>query len=227
MQLDSDTSKSTTLKWLEYVLLILCLCVLALRATYAENPHIVQLTTPNRILGNDGFSLIISTVLISAAITWYLAIFLCRPCYYRFSGIEIGIALFLIAGFIGIWAASNKRAAVTDMVTLVAPMLMALLLIQILDTPAKIRLVLFVIVALGAGGAFQCFDQLLASNQYMIEDYEKDPADHLNRAGFEPNSFQHMLYEHRLYSKDIRGFFTTGNSALSQFWQHSRQSACS
>ena len=213
MQFDSDTTKSKALRWLEYVLLILCLCVLALRATYPENPHIIQLTTPNRILGNDGFSLIISTVLITAAVIWLLAIFFCRPSCYRFSGIEIGLACFLIAGFIGISAASNKRAAVTDMVTLVAPMLMALLLIQILDSSGKIRLVLFVIVSLGAAGSFQCLDQLLASNQYMIEDYEKDPADHLTRAGFEPNSFQHMLYEHRLYSKDIRGFFTTGNSA--------------
>jgi len=213
MQLDSDIGKSKALRRLEYVLLILCLCVLALRATYAENPHTVQFNTPNRILGNDGFSLVISTVLITAAIVWCLGMFLCRKTSYRFSGIEIGLILFLIAGFIGIWAASNKRVAITDMVTLIAPILMALLLIQILDSPAKIRLVLFVVVALGATSTFQCFDQLLASNQYMIEDYEKDPADHIGRAGFEPNSFQHMLYEHRLYSKDIRGFFTTSNSA--------------
>ena len=213
MRLDSEISKSKSLRWLEYVLLMLCLCVLALRATYPENPHIVQLNTPNRILGNDGFSLVISTVLITAAIVWCVGMFLCARPSYRFSGIEIGLALFLIAGVIGISVASNKRAAITDMVTLIGPILMALLLIQILDSPAKIRLVLFVVVALGAAGTFQCFDQLLASNQYMIEDYERDPADHIARAGFEPNSFQHMLYEHRLYSKDIRGFFTTGNSA--------------
>ncbi len=213
MQIGSDTSKSKSLRWLEYVLLMLCLCVLALRATYPENPHIVQLNTPNRILGNDGFSLAISTVLILAAIAWCVGMFLCARPSYRFSGIEIGLAIFLIAGVIGIWAASNKRTAITDMVTLIGPILMALLLIQILDSPAKIRLVLFVVVALGAAGTFQCFDQLLASNQYMIEDYERDPQDHIARAGFEPNSFQHMLYEHRLYSKDIRGFFTTGNSA--------------
>jgi len=213
MQLDSEISKPKPLRRLEYVLLILCVCVLALRVTYAENPHIVQLNTPNRILGNDGFSLVISTVLFAAAIVWWLGILLCRKTSYRFSGIEIGLALFLIAGVIGIWAASNKRSAITDLVTLIGPILMALLLIQILDSSEKIILVLFVVVALGAAGAFQCFDQLLSSNQYMIEDYEKDPAGHIGRAGFEPNSFQHMLYEHRLYSKDIRGFFTTGNSA--------------
>jgi len=213
MQLDSENGKSKAFKWFEYVLLIVCVCVLALRATYPENPHIVQMNTPNRILGNDGFSLVISTVLIASAIAWCVGMFLCSRSSYRFSGIEIGLVLFLIAGVIGIWVASNKRAAITDMVTLIGPILMALLLVQVLDSAFKIRLLLFVIVALGAAGAFQCFDQLLASNQYMIEDYEKDPADHIVRAGFEPNSFQHMLYEHRLYSKDIRGFFTTGNSA--------------
>ena len=213
MRIDSENTKPKSLRRLEYVLLMLCLCVLAVRATYPENPHIVPLNTTARILGNDGFSSTISTVLIFGAIAWCVGVFLCPKSPYRFSGIEIGFVIFLIAAVIGIFVASNKRAAITDSVTLIAPMLMALLLVQILDSPAKIRLVLFVIVALAAAGSFQSFDQLLTSNQYMIDDYEKDPADHVDRAGFEPNSFQHMLYEHRLYSKDIRGFFTTSNSA--------------
>ncbi|MHC5061053.1 MAG: O-antigen ligase family protein [Planctomycetota bacterium] len=213
MRIDSENSKPESLRWLEYALLMLCLCVLAVRATYPENPHIVPLNITEQILGNDGFSVIISTVLIFGAIAWCIGVFLCGRSHYRFSGIEIGVAVFLIAAVVAIFAASNKRAAITDSVTLIAPMLMALLLIQILDSPAKIKLVLFVIVALAAAGSFQCFDQLLTSNQYMIDDYEKNPADHIERAGFEPNSFEHMLYEHRLYSKDIRGFFTTSNSA--------------
>jgi hypothetical protein len=213
MQLDSEIGKPKMLRWLEHVLLMVCLCVLALRVTYAENPHIVQLNTPGRILGNDGFSLIISTVLILSAIIWCIGAFVCGKLSYRFSGIETGLVIFFVAAIVGIFVASDKRAAITDLVTLMGPMLMALLLIQILDSPAKIKLVLFVVVALGAAGSFQCFDQLFATNQYMIEDYERDPEDHLLRAGFEPNSFQHMLYEHRLYSKDIRGFLTTSNSA--------------
>lgn len=212
MQANFEISKPVTLRRLEYVLLIVCLCVLALRATYPESPHIATINT-EQILDNDGFSLIFSTILIMSVIAWCIGTFGCGKFSYRFSGIETGLVLFLIAGFIGIWVASNKRAAITDLVTLVAPMLMAVLLVQIMDSPAKIKLVLFVVVALGAAASFQSFDQLFASNQYMIDDYEANPQAHLAIISIEPGSFQHMLYEHRLYSKDIRGFLTTSNSA--------------
>jgi len=212
MQLDSEISKPVTLRRLEYVLLILCVCVLALRATYPENPHIATINT-EQIVGNDGLSLIISTVLILSAVIWCIGTFVCGKSAYRFSGIEIGLVLFFVAAAIGVFAASDKRAAITDLVTLIAPMLMALLLVQILDSPAKIKSVLFVVVALGAASSFQCFDELFASNQYMIDDYEANPQAHLDVIGIEPGSFRQMLYEHRLYSKDIRGFLTTSNSA--------------
>jgi len=74
MQLDSEISEPATLRRLEYVLLILCLCVLALRATYPESPHIETINT-EQIVGNDGLSLIISTVLILSAVIWCIGTF--------------------------------------------------------------------------------------------------------------------------------------------------------
>ena len=77
------------------------------------------------------------------------------------------------------------------------------------------RLVLIVIVALGIVSAYQCAEQFFVSNAITIEQYEKDPNMLLGPLGIEPGTFQHFLFEHRLYSRGIRGFFTTSNSAAS------------
>jgi len=91
--------------------------------------------------------------------------------------------------------------------------LMAVLLVQILDSQSKIKLVLAVIAALGVVSACQCAEQFFVSNQIMIDQYEQAPQTILEPLGIQSGSFQQFLFEHRLYSRDVRGFFTTGNSA--------------
>ena len=128
---------------------------------------------------------------------------------------EIGLILFGAAAILSSLGASDKRAAVNHATILLAPVLAALLLTQILDRPGRIRVVLIVIVALGIVSAYQCAEQFLVSNAITIEQYEKDPSMLLGPLGIEPGTFQHFLFEHRLYSRGIRGFFTTSNSAAS------------
>jgi O-antigen ligase len=121
--------------------------------------------------------------------------------------------LFTVAGLIAGLFTANKRAAITDFVVLIAPIFMALLLVQILDSHSKIKLLLVVIAALGVVSAYQCAEQFFSSNQMTIDQYEQTPEAMLEPLGIQSGSFQHMLFEHRLYSRGVRGFFTTGNSA--------------
>ncbi|MHC4666071.1 MAG: O-antigen ligase family protein [Planctomycetota bacterium] len=132
---------------------------------------------------------------------------------YRFTAIEIGVCIFVGGAIIAAVAASNKRAAITSSVTLLAPILMAILLMQILDSQWKIRLVLVVVAALGVVSAYQCAEQLFVSNKMMIEQYRQAPQTLLEPLGIRPGTFAQMLFEHRLYSRGIRGFFTTSNTA--------------
>jgi O-antigen ligase len=90
---------------------------------------------------------------------------------------------------------------------------MILLLVQILDSQAKIKLVLAVIAALGVVLAYRCANQFFVENQERLKQYQEDPNAMLGQLGIRPGSFNQMMFEHRLYSKDIGGFFTTGNSA--------------
>ena len=91
-------------------------------------------------------------------------------------------------------------------------MVMAWLLIQWLNTPAKIRLTLAVIAVLGLLSAFESYSQFTATNQDTIEQYERNPAQFLESFGLTEGTLEHFLFKHRLYSKGVRSFFTTRNS---------------
>ncbi len=208
----ANNPKSKRLTYLEYALLGLCLCVIALRCTYTEGPP-MQSTTTAANLGDNLYSLSVSAVLIFSFILWIVVKFWGNRFSYRVTGIEIGLGMFCLAAIIAGIAASDKRLAITDVAVFLAPALMALLLVQILDSYQKIKIVLAVIAALGAVSAFQSIWQWQIDNAAMIEEYERDPQSLLEPLGIDPGTFQQFLFEHRLYSKGVRGFFTTRNSA--------------
>ena len=208
---DTQHEKSKGQVILEYIALALCLCVIALRTTYTEGPA-AQSTTPAN-LNDNLYSLSVSAVLFLSFVFWFICGFCSKRFLYRFTAVEIGLCLFCIAAVIAGFAASNKRAAITDAVCLIAPVLMAVLLVQILDSQSKIKLVLAVIAALGVVSACQCAEQFFVSNQAMIAQYKQAPTTILEPLGIQSGSFHQFLFEHRLYSRDVRGFFTTGNSA--------------
>ncbi|MEA3226411.1 MAG: O-antigen ligase family protein, partial [Planctomycetota bacterium] len=205
-------SKSKALVYLEYVLLGLCLCVIALRITFTEGPP-MKSTTLAVNLGDSVYSLSVSAVLIFSFVLWIVWSFCGNSFLYRPAGIEIGLGVFCAAAIVAGFAATDKRLAVTNVAVFLAPVLMALLLVQILDSQQKIKLVLVVIAALGAVSAYQCAEQFFVSNQITIEQYEEDPQTMLEPLGIEPGTFPQFLFEHRLYSRGVRGFFTTRNSA--------------
>ncbi len=199
---------------LETVLLGLCLGILALRVTYTEAPTAQMITTPGS-LSDTVYSLTLSGVLLFAFVLWLLWRILSDRLAYRITGMEIGLALFMVAAVLSTLVASDKRAAITHSAMLLGPIFGALLLTQILDSPTRVRAVLTVVAALGVVCAYQCAEQLFISNAIMIEQYEKQPQMLLGPLGIEPGTFQHFLFEHRLYSRGVRGSFTTSNSAAS------------
>jgi len=205
-------SKSRPLLALEYCLLIICLCVLALRVTYTENLN-AQSANQSLNLADSTYSLTISAVLLFAFLVWLVVSFCGARLLYRFTAMEPGLLLFAIASIIAGLAAADKRSALTNIAMLVAPILAAVLLVQILDSKARINLVLIVIAALGVVSAYACAEQFFVTNEMTLQQYEQDPQSLLAPLGIQTGSFEHMLFEHRLYSRGIRGFFTTGNSA--------------
>jgi O-antigen ligase len=209
-----NTSKSKALVSLEYALLAVCLGVIVLRAIFTEGPAMQSTATPTN-LGDNLYSLSVSACLLLAFGLWLIWNICSRRFFFRPTGIEIGLLLFAVASVISCFAASDKRLAITNVIVFVSPLLAVVLLVQILDTRKKIMFVLAVIAALGVLSAYQCFEQLVAGNQAMIEQYEENPQSLLEPLGIEPGTLQQFLFEHRLYAKNVRAYFTTRNSAAS------------
>ncbi len=201
---------------LGHVLFGLCLGILALRVTYTESP-MAQTSGLAGSLADTVYSLTISGLLIFALVLWLTWGICTSRLSYRITGIEIGLALFLVACVVSTTVASDKRLAITQVMILIGPILAAVLLVQILDSAFKVRLLCIVIAALGVVSAYRCAEQSRTVNEWTIEEYEKDPEAFLktNNIAFELGSLQHFLWEHRLYSRGIPGFFTTSNSAAS------------
>jgi O-antigen ligase len=204
--------KSKGLVWFEYALLTVCLSVVALRTTLSEGPA-MQSTGVGANAGDSLYSLSISTILIFSFALWVTWSFCGRRFSYRPTGVEIGLGILCVGAVAAGFAAADKRLALSDVTVFLAPALMALLMVQILDSLAKTKLVLIVIATLGIVSAYQGTEQFFFSNQATIEQYQKNPKSLLEPLGIEPGSFQQFMFEHRLYSEGVRGFFTTRNSA--------------
>jgi tetratricopeptide (TPR) repeat protein len=211
-EVDSNFSKSKGLVILEYIILGLCLCVIALRATIIEGLNTQASGRINTFTDNI-YSLSVSVTLIISFLCWIIISCNQKRLLYKNTGIEIGLVLFVIAATVAAAAAANKRAAFSNYITLLAPILMSVMLVQILNTNSKIKLLLFVIAALGVSNAVQCATQLFSGNEQLIKFYEQDANSVLAQQNITPNTLEHWLFEHRLYSKGISGFFITSNSA--------------
>jgi O-antigen ligase len=210
-KLSSDNTKH--LFW-GYLLLAVFLCVLALRATNAETINMPLLSSWTNI-GEELTSLIFTALLLVCVLLWFVRIIYQKTFVYSFTALELPAIIFFIAGLIGIIIASNKRAAIDDFVTMVVPVFAAIVLVQILDSDLKIRLVLAVIVALACASAYRCVDQFLTETQLIVDQYKTNPQSILQVMGLTPGTLEAWLAEHRIYTKGVNGFLTTGNSVAS------------
>ncbi|MHC5082862.1 MAG: O-antigen ligase family protein [Planctomycetota bacterium] len=190
--------------------------MIALRVTFIESPHI-DAFQGQAILTSEIVSLIISTVLLGCFALWLLVSVIRNRLSWRRTGLGIATGLFMLAGIVAFFVASNKRAALSDLVILITPMLSGMLLVQLLSSQEKIRLTLVLLISLGITATYQCYEQVSASNETLVADYERDMDRHLETFSIEPDSLEHWMYEHRIYSKDIRGFLMTSNSSASFF----------
>jgi hypothetical protein len=207
-----DSSKGKFLPLLEKIIFIFCIAIIVLRATSSESP--TQQSSPIQAIINDTvFSLCLSGTLIFSFLIWCVAkLFSSRPTF-KLSVFGSGLVLFIAGITIAAFYAANKRYAITCAVTLTAPILMAIMLTHLLDSQVKIKILLITLASLGMAAAVQSSNQFFSENDSLIRDYQDNPDAILEQLGIEKNSFNHVLLEHRIYSKDVRSFFTTGNSA--------------
>ncbi len=195
----------------EPLLLLLILAITALRATFIE---LTYQTTPNPLmpLPADVLSVLLSTVLIGSFCLWLAVRLLAPPPDRIAAGLGTAAAVFIMTGIATLFIASHKRDALTDLATLTAPLGTLLMLVELFRKPGRMILALWLLLALGIAAAYQCREQARMDNESTLRDYEKDPQRVLRQIGIEPGTLKHWQFEHRIRSKDVRGFLTTSNS---------------
>lgn len=211
MKPDNPEQKSTFTRGTELILLAVLMLIVVLRTSITETLSPQSAGMPGNYIPTAGIAF--SGILIAAAAVWLAVCTLQGKIIYRFTGMEIPAVLFAVAAVISSIFAANKRAAVTDSLNLISAVVTAILIAQLLDTRGKIKLVLIIIASMGAVNAYQCFEQFFTGNEIMIQQYEESPEYFLRQIGIEQGTLQQFLFEHRLYSMGIRGFFSTANSA--------------
>ncbi len=199
-------------EFFDHVLLGGLLTVLCLRVTITEAPPI-PLSAKALILADPLYSVLISCVLLALSALWWLRCLMGRGTRYRRTGLEIGLGILFLGAALSSFGASDKRMAINHTVIFFAPALAGVTLIQLLDRPARVRLVLVCLVALGILSAAQGISQFTSENRAMIQQYEQDPNSLLEPLGIAPDALQQFMFKHRLYTRGVRSFFTTRNSA--------------
>lgn len=206
-------------RWLsaaDAAVLVVIAAVAAVRAMFTETPHIEPMGR-GMPLSNEAISLLLSSVLLAMPVVWLVLRGAAGRLCWRQIGWTIAAAAFCAAGLVGAAFASDQRAALTDIATLASGLAAGVVAVQLLDSREKIRLLLWLLLAVGAAAAYACYEKMAESNEQLIAEYEKNPDAMLRQFGIERGSLEQWQYEHRLHSKDVSGFLTTSNSAGSFF----------
>ena len=153
----------------------------------------------------------------TAAFIW-LATHLRSPQFHWRKTALIGpFALLTLASIISTLLASNKHTAIVAALTLLSNTLLAILLIQLLDSPTRQRLLLCAIAATGVAMAYRCWEQHHYEIPVVLNEHAKNPDAALLAQGIEPNTYAASQFLERLESRDVGGYFAISNSAAAFF----------
>ena len=210
-RLTQPDERSTFQRRFEYLLLTIVLCVIALRTTHTETISSSGLSILIDYL-SISYSLTFSVILFAVALIWFVVSIIRGELSFRISGFVSGFSIFTLVAVITTFLASDRRASINTYFTIAGCVVCGIFLVQMLKRISTIRFVVIVAAALAIVNCYEAFNQLTTSYDYMIEQFEENPEKQLNSLGIESNTLEAFLYEHRLYSKNIKGYFTTGNS---------------
>jgi O-antigen ligase/tetratricopeptide (TPR) repeat protein len=167
---------------------------------------------PGNITWNAVAQILSSTVIIIFLVGFIYKII--KEKQLRFNGLEIAFLLILAAFWVSFFAASDKRAAITQGTNLLSGAALGLALYRFAGKKF-IPLLVAVVLAAAVVNVWEEAAQMLTSNDILIQSYEENPDAMLSQFGIEEGSISQWMFEHRLYSKDIKGYFSTSNSVSS------------
>jgi MFS family permease len=176
-QSNQDTEHFKSGPWwagaVEGGLLVWVLAIAAMRATFTETPHVEAMGRATA-LSNEAISLLMSAALLAAPVVWVIVGALAGRLRWRKTYFTGAVGVFCAAGLVGVWLASDKRAALTDLVVTASGPAAGLLAVQLFNGKGKVRLFLWLLLAVGAAATYACYDKMTIANDQLIGEYEKN-----------------------------------------------------
>ena len=158
-----------------------------------------------------------AALIVTAAVIWFWVHMGQGVFTWRNTALVVPLIIMLVAAIISTSAASNKHSAMIAAVNLLTQIVLAILLVQLLDTAPKQRLMLCVLAATGLTMAYRCWEQHRYDNPQTIKMYAEDPQAALASQGLEPGTYQAKQFAARLQSRDVGGYFSVSNTAAAFF----------
>ena len=159
---------------------------------------------------------ILSALIVVAAVVWFAIHIACGCFTWRKTMLVIPALLIIAGGLTGKDTGNRHTAEITGFV-FAAQLVLALLLVQLLDSSWKQRLLLCVIAATGVTFAYRCWEQYHYEIPMTVEMFERDPQSFLASQRLEPDTYQAQQFINRIKSRDVGGYFAISNTAASFF----------
>ena len=158
--------------------------------------------------------------LIFDALILLATVFLCvgramgsPPRRYRWTGIEWGMLLLVIAAGVSCIAAGNKRLAISAALDWLCCPIAALTLVQLLRGSCQRRLLLAAVIATACVQTYQCFDQYFVGHADTWAHYESVKENFWAQQGVDLDSARVELFERRMHAREAQGFLPHSNIA--------------
>ncbi|MBI4719508.1 MAG: O-antigen ligase family protein [Planctomycetes bacterium] len=199
---------------IETTCLFLLLSLVALRPLVAESYEsagsamtaaLEQVSDPSplRTLAFDG-------VIVLSACAWGVSR-LRTPRDYRGTGLEWGAVLVAVAVAISCLYAGNRRLAINAGIDWLCHPLLAIVLVQLLTSARRRRLLYAAVVASACVQAFQCAEQAWIGFDETWRHYQTLKESFWAQQGVALDSPQVALFEQRMRARDAQGFFPHSN----------------
>ncbi|MBN2376572.1 MAG: O-antigen ligase family protein [Sedimentisphaerales bacterium] len=218
----NESAEKLWIRLVDMVLLIFCAVVIAGRCQINEAFPFNRMLTGSAVnvdiaQGETVSMVVFSGLIWLAGLVWLLSHLSQGSFGWCKTSLVIPLVLFSVAAVISTMAASNQHKALVSSCVLLSQMILAMLLVQLLNSPAKQRLLLCVVVATGVTVAYRCLEQFIYDMPAMMEDFARNPNAVLATQGIEPGSYEAANFAGRIASGDIGGFFAISNTVAAFF----------
>jgi hypothetical protein len=129
----------------------------------------------------------------------------------KFSGIELGALLLMLAAVNACWGAAEPRPARLAAIDLLGSLALAWSLVQLIEAHWQRLLTLAVVLASGMVSVAESFDQSFYTMRETEKQYERERESIWAEKGIALDSPQVTMFENRMRSREASGYFSHSN----------------